>query len=421
MRRLVSVLILSSALATGAVHAQTGTPYAAPGIETFYSYNPASARQLDYTAWSDVLADVVFRVPPSNREPARGRPQTTGSHIYRGNISRYRYEANRVVYHLMDEPYEQAVHEFRVAMEALPDRIDFNDLNRDEQLAYWLNLYNATVIENILARYPESDIDRTRAAGTNEGLFEAKILNVAGVPLSLNDIRLHIVYAQWDDPRVIYGFHNGSIGGPSILREAYRGDRVWRQLDRNAGEFVNSLRGVERGRDTLRVSELYGEARRLFPDFETDLRAHLSRYANEATAEELAPARPVEADVSTWDIADMTNGVVGCTGSGSPVQISVPRGLNRVNLNNLDCYTMPDTGRVLMEHVIERRIEMWRSGEGGRVYTVDLTPAQAAAAEAEGNAAQQDDPDAPQVNLSPSFSRNAAPSQEDGTPDGTDR
>ena len=79
-----------------------------------------------------------------------------------------------------------------------------------------------------------------------------------------------------------------------------------------------------------------------------------------------------------------------------------------------------------MEHVIERRIEMWRSGEGGRVYTVDLTPAQAAAAEAEGNAAASDDtepadPAAPQVNLSPSFGGNSAPSPEDGTPDGTDR
>ena len=418
MRRLASVLLLSSALTMGVAGAQTPAVASGAGIDTFYAHNPDSGRQIDYTAWSDVLADVVFRVPPSNREPARGRPEVTGTRIYRGNVTRYRYEANRVVYHLMDEPYEQAVHEFRVAMEALPDRIDFNALNRDEQLAYWLNLHNAAVIENILARYPESHIDRTRAAGTREPLFEAKILNVAGVPLSLNDIRLRIVYRLWDDPRVIYGFHNGSIGGPSIMREAFTGEDVWRQLDRNAGEFVNSLRGVERGRDTLRVSELYGEARHLFPDFETDLRAHLSRYANAATAEELAPARPVEADVSAWDIADMTNGVIGCTGSGSPVQISVPRGLNRVNLNNLDCYTMPDTGRVLMEHVIERRIEMWRNGEGGRVYTVDLTPAQAAAAEAEGNAPQQQaDPDAPQVNLSPSFSGQRSQTPPDGNDD----
>lgn len=420
MPRILSALLMATALSAGSValttpaSAQEAATAQTADISVFYGHNPDSTRTLDYTAWSDVLGDIVLRVPPSTREPARGRPVQTGTRIFRGNATRYRYEANRVVYHLMDEPYEEAVRDFRIAMEALPGRIDFTNLNRDEQLAYWLNLYNATVIENILARYPETHIDRTRAAGTNERLFDAKILNVNGVPLSLNDIRLHIVYRLWDDPRVMYGFHSGTIGSPSILRSAYTGNSVWAQLDRNAEEFINSLRGVERTRDTVRVSAVYDEGAHFFPDYDADLRAHLATYANAATAAELDNALPIEADVETWLIADMTNGVIGCGGGGSPVQVSQPIGTSRVNLNNLDCYTMPTTGRILMEHVIERRIEMYRNGELGIVRTIDLpttddgTPPPA---EAQGE-------DAPIVNLAPTFGGQSTSRSGESQPEG---
>ena len=421
MPRILSALLVATALSAGSVilpataQAQQAATTPAADISVFYGHNPDSTRTIDFTAWSDVLGDIVLRVPPSTREPARGRPVQTGTRIFRGNATRYRYEANRVVYHLMDEPYEQAVHEFRVAMEALPSRIDFASLNRDQQLAYWLNLYNATVIENILARYPETHIDRTRAAGTSEGLFDAKILNVSGVPLSLNDIRLNIVYRLWDDPRVMYGFHSGTIGSPSILRSAFTGRTVWDQLDRNAAEFINSLRGVELARDTVRVSSLYSEGAHFFPDYDADLRQHLATYANAATTAELDNNLPIQADVETWLIADMTNGVIGCGGGGSPVQVSQPIGTNRVNLNNLDCYTMPTTGRILMEHVIERRIEMYRNGEIGIVRTIDLPTTDDGPAPAP---VQPQGEDAPVINMSPTFGGRTPAQNREDNPEG---
>lgn len=216
----------------------------------------------------------------------------------------------------MSDEYQDAITTYREELESLPDQIDFSRLSSNEQLAYWLNLHNVAVIEQIMLNYPLTRVNRQNAYGTNENLFEAKILTVAGVPLSLNDIRLRIVYQQWDDPRVIYGFFNGAIGGPEIARNAFDGGTVWTQLDRNADEFINSLRGVEVAQRELRVSHLYREAERFFPDFETDLRAHLARFANAETATQLAPGRPVRATVEDWHIADLINGSRRCTGSG---------------------------------------------------------------------------------------------------------
>ena len=378
----------------GTASAQTST--APAGWEQFWIHDPESTQVIDFEAWSEILNDIVLRVPASRRIAARGRPVQTGSAIYRGNTSRYRFEGNRVIYHLMDDGYEEAIHNFRVAMEDLPNRLDFSSLNSDQQLAYWFNLYNAAVIEQVMGQYPESRINRTRAIGSNEPLFEAKILNVAGIPLSLDDIRLRIVYPQWDDPRVIYGFHNGSIGGPNIRRDAFRGTEVWRQLDSNATDFVNSLRGVEIADRELRVSQIYGEARSLFPDFEADLRAHLAQFANANTAHQLEAVRPVATDVVEWHIADMTNGVIGCTGSGSPVSVSGTANPNVVNLASLNCNILPQTGLVLMQYLFEQRLRLLREHGLGTVETIDIeTPS-----------------DQPVINMTPSFGGNREPAPE---------
>lgn len=384
MMRFLSCLILPLAL-TGTVSAQEAAT--AAQLERFEGFNADSTQVIDFAAWTEILGDIVLRVPPSERRPAIGRPNRTGSAIYRGNTTRYRFEGNRIIYHLVDDGYEDAMHEFRVALEHIPDRIDFNNLNSDEQLAYWFNLYNVTVIEQIAGRYPESRINRTRAMGTGESLFEAKVLNVAGVPLSLDDIRLRIVYEQWDDPRVIYGFHNGSIGGPNIRREAFQGATVWRQLDSNANDFINSLRGVELSDDTLRVSHIYAESSRLFPDFDTDLRAHLSHFANVSTSVQLEGNRPIETNVEDWHIADMTNGVIGCTGSGSPMETIDGTSPNIVNVRPMNCNVLPETGQVLMQHVFEQRLRLLRDNPYGIVETTDIpTP-----------------DNQPVINLTPSF------------------
>tara|TARA_R110000868_G_scaffold158190_3_gene386127 strand:+ start:8917 stop:10104 length:1188 start_codon:yes stop_codon:yes gene_type:complete len=395
MLRYLSCLILPFALTGTALAQDVATP---AQLERFRANNPDSSRTIDFDAWSEILGDIVLRVPPSERRPALGRPIRTGTAIYRGNTTRYRFESNRVIYHLVEEDYEAAIHEFRVAMEALPSRIDFSDLNSDEQLAYWLNLYNATVIEQIAGRYPESRINRTRAMGSSQSLFEAQILNVDGVPLSLNDIQQRIVFAQWDDPRVMYGFHNGSIGGPNIRRDAFNGSTVWRQLDSNATDFINSLRGVELSDDSLRVSQLYETARPLFPDFDTDLRAHLTHYANASTSLQLEGNPPIETDVVEWHIADMTNGVIGCTGGGSPVESMGGQSPNVVNIRTMNCNLVPETGQVLLQHVFEQRLRFLRENPYGVVQTTDIDSPE----------------DRPVINMAPSFTRNEPAPQPEG-------
>ena len=140
----------------------------------------------------------------------------------------------------------------------------------------------------------------------SEPLDEARFITVKGVPVSLRDIRENIVFRHWKDPKVIYGFWRGEIGGPSIQKEAFNADNVARLLQRGAVDFVNSLRGTQMDGERLEVATLYAEvAPFYFRDFEGDLRRHLAAFAEEPTAQILANTRAVSATISEHGIADL--------------------------------------------------------------------------------------------------------------------
>jgi hypothetical protein len=341
-------LIAVSTLPVGVTQAQTMTD-----LSVFSQANDNSNMVIDHEGWSVILRGIVLNVPPMDRMPERDRPVLTGTRINTASTSRYRHEGNRVVYHVLNDEYRDAITYMREDLEALPDQFGgLARLSRDEQLAYWFNLYNVTIIEQTMLNYPVHWINRMEAHGTDDSVFDAKILTVEGQRLSLNDIRHGIVYANWDDPRVMYGFFNGSVGSPELRRSAYTGDAIWQQLDSTAREFVNSLRGVEVNNRELR------------------------QYANDETAEQIDIDRPVSAQVSDWQIADMINGSRRCTGVAGPSTMSSfafdsgpqdqPTGVVA------NCASLPPNAAILLTAVRARRIELINEGRYGEVFTNDL-------------------------------------------------
>ncbi len=159
-----------------------------------------------------------------------------------------------------------------------------------------------------------------------EQLDTARLLTVGGVKLSLSDIRTRIVFYNWNNPNVIYGFWRSTIGGPSLQREAFNADNVSELLDLSASEFVNSLRGTKRRGDLLLTSEIYKEAALYyFSDIGDDLRAHLTQYAEEDVSETLERTDGVSAATAVPDIADLAGGMR--EPSTTPVTINGRAGL----------------------------------------------------------------------------------------------
>ncbi len=311
--RMVNRLMLGAggmALAATAALAQPVDMGTAPDL-AFATFAPSAnpnADSIDYSIWDEAMKNLVISMGPSLREGAPRPDQGFGSRRVYGHVSRYRLEGTRIMFSFLDADVIATFGEYRRDLEATADKVDIQSLSRNEQLAYWINLHNVAMVEQIANNWPIRQPREIKVDGVP--LDDAKFITVEGIAMSPKDIRTRIVYRNWKDPRVIYGFWRGDIGGPSIQREAFNADNVSRLLERGAQDFVNSLRGTQKAGNKLQVSTIYEEAAPFyFPEYEPDLRAHLARFAEEEVAEILKETNTLETSISEYDIADLAGGV----------------------------------------------------------------------------------------------------------------
>jgi len=293
-------------------------------------FDPNSKIIIDYSNWSTLLRATVTRARKSSRIYAQKSQSNIGTRINYSSSRPTRLEASRVFYHYLGKEERGYIHNLRLAMEAIPQIIPLENLNRAEQLAYWLNLYNITVYEMVADHYPIRKLDRLyRGSRKTPSFWDKKILHVNSIPLSLNDIQYKIILKTWKDPLAIYGLYQGVIGGPNLRRKAYTGKYVYSQLEDNAEEFVNSLRGLRFKGKKAYVSEIYKRNKELFPNFKQDLRRHLRRYTSLRLTTRLDSSKQIRANIYDWHTADVLNGgrpPAGGSNSTNPAALLLSRG-----------------------------------------------------------------------------------------------
>ncbi|WP_348672465.1 DUF547 domain-containing protein [uncultured Abyssibacter sp.] len=188
--------------------------------------------------------------------------------------------------------------------------IDPRGLNRAEQKAYWINLYNALTVQQILEAYPVGSIRDIRSGLFSPGPWKKDLVSVAGQPLTLNDIEHRILRPIWQDPLIHYGVNCASIGCPDLLATAYTGDSVDEQLAGNARAYVNDARGAQVTDDGLMVSSIYIWFQADFGGSDAGVIEHLRRYADPALRKRLDGVRDIDDDRYDWSLND-----VAATGS----------------------------------------------------------------------------------------------------------
>lgn len=133
-------------------------------------------------------------------------------------------------------------------------------LSRDEQKAYWTNLYNAATVRVVLNDYP---VDSIRDIGGRFGGFfktgpwKEPVVSVNEQALSLDDIEHGIVRPKYQDHRVHYAFNCAAMGCPNLSGVAYTGSNIEALLQDAERDFVNHQRGVRIQGGTLIVSKIY--------------------------------------------------------------------------------------------------------------------------------------------------------------------
>lgn len=150
-------------------------------------------------------------------------------------------------------------------------------LNRDEQFAYWVNLYNALTVDLILDNYPvESIRDISKP-------WDTPLISVEGVELTLNDIEHRILRPIWQDSRIHYAVNCASMGCPNLQPRAFTSDNREQLLNTAASEYINHPRGADFSGRSPRLSSIYNWYQEDFQNSVEGVMKHIAEYAEGQT------------------------------------------------------------------------------------------------------------------------------------------
>lgn len=208
MRREIAYLILLAsggaiACAPAATQADPETPRAQPAGDMAFSYNP----------YERLLAEHVNE---------QGQVDYAALKAGRGPLD-----------------------EFVAAMGAVSPT-ELASWSEDEQLAFWINAYNAITLLYIVDRYPIEKgglLARAMYPANSirqiAGVWDTLETPVAGTPMTLDHIEHEILRKDFTEPRIHMAIVCASIGCPPIRDEPFTAEKLEQQLDDQSRRFLS--------------------------------------------------------------------------------------------------------------------------------------------------------------------------------------
>ena len=152
---------------------------------------------------------------------------------------------------------------------------DLNTLTDDkERMAFWINVYNALVIKNIIdGKSPNGIMDRMGFFGAN--------LKVGGSGVDLKSIAG--ILQKFGDPRVHFALVPGTSSAPKLRSQAFVGEELEQQLDTATRDFINDKRRnrFSAALQAARLSKIFEAHREEFGNTDKELLVYVAAYVND--------------------------------------------------------------------------------------------------------------------------------------------
>ena len=134
-------------------------------------------------------------------------------------------------------------------------------LSRDEQLAFWINAYNAFTVKLILNHYPLKSIKEIKDP------WKQKIWYAASEKMSLDDIEHIKLRKEFREPRIHFAIVCASIGCPALSSNAFENDNIEQTLNLVTRHFFAERRNYYL-KASGKITTIY--LNRIFKWFESD-------------------------------------------------------------------------------------------------------------------------------------------------------
>jgi hypothetical protein len=158
----------------------------------------------------------------------------------------------------------------------LLQNVDPNALSRNEQFAFYANVYNAWTIKLILTKYP--GIDSIKELGIfNSGPWKKQVVRLKGQTVSLDHIEHDILRPRFKDPRVHFAINCAAKSCPPLRSEPFLAEKLDQQLDDATRSFINNPASYRLEGRNLHVSRIF---KWFSEDFNDDPLGFFLKYAN---------------------------------------------------------------------------------------------------------------------------------------------
>jgi hypothetical protein len=150
----------------------------------------------------------------------------------------------------------------------------------DARLAFWLNAYNALVIDAVVERWPVSSPMKV------DGFFDGITHEVAGRSMTLDAIEHKYIRPTFEEPRIHFVLVCAAESCPRLRQQALTAANVESSMEAAAREFIPKATELkdEKTVVTSKLFEWFGE------DFEKaagSVKAYLAKYTDGEVAEAL--------------------------------------------------------------------------------------------------------------------------------------
>lgn len=207
-----------------------------------------------------ILLYLVLLLPFScHSEPVpQGDGTTPPSHRVWDRLLKKHVDAQGMVdYEGFVRDRQQLQQYLRLLSNTAPDPITWSE---EEQLAYWINAYNAFTVELIVDNYPLESIEElhpTLNIPTINTVWHKKFFKIGGQESSLDEIEHAILRKQFEEPRIHFAIVCASYSCPPLRGEAFTAEALDRQLDEQAVRFINDPKRNKLDGNSAQLSKIF--------------------------------------------------------------------------------------------------------------------------------------------------------------------
>lgn len=219
-------------------------------IEYWQAHNDSSVVSVDHRVWQGLLHTYV--------------------HEDKSGMNMFDYSG-------VTELDFSALQKYLLSLQAMDPRV----LSRDEQFAYWVNLYNAKTVELVVEAVQERGITSIKQIKSNyiwSGPWSMNALLVDGNKMSLNDVEHGVLRPIWQDHRIHYAVNCASIGCPNLQKNAFTASNSEALLQQAESQFLAHPRGLSYENGVVHASKIFSWYQSDFAKDKGDLLNYFRRF-----------------------------------------------------------------------------------------------------------------------------------------------